>query len=404
MDCKLEAHKQNISDTYPIEIISDDEIHSPPSKEDQATNDSSFDPFSPMTPEQERNIKRRFNELKSAQDEATKEARAYMLDMYSLSEVSERSKFAERQKDMELLRSVLHRMRAAQSWRALTPQPKNYNDILDGLSKRYPHFHAVIETLRARMRLNALKKYPVVDFGANILLLGAPGCGKSSFLYELGESLDTRFSSISCASMSMAGDLTGLSVGWSTGHPGMIFDELVQQGCANPIILLDEVDKSQSEGSHLFVSALYTLLEKNNAREFKDEFVAVSIDASRINWFASANEISSLSAPIRDRFEVISVNPPSKDELRQILPQIYEQQVDNHGLQDVFSNKLPSEVIEKMLQSDLSIRRLKAQLESAMAHASIRADHSPAPLLLTPEDVPVDNQDQTNSRKIGFIH
>jgi len=395
MNARSEGYNSDASETFPIEILSDEEMGSI----DQGT----FDPFAPMSPEQRLRNRKRFAAMMAKRKADEEKVSAYMLDMYNPEDVDKRLKFAERQKEMGLLKSVLDQMRMDRPCRPLTPQPGDYGEILDALKSRYPHFNDVIEMLRARMRLNGLKKHPTLEFGANILLLGAPGCGKSSFLLELGESLGTKFISISCASMSMAGELSGLSTGWSTAQPGMVFETLVQQGCANPIMLLDEIDKSQAEGSHLFMSALYSLLEKNDARRFRDEFVGVPIDASRINWFASANDIDLLSAPIRDRFEVICVNEPTKEELLHMLPQIYKKLVAQHGLQDVFADELAMEVVDVMLLGHMSIRRLKAALETAMANASARAGESDTKLLLRPEDVPVDNQVRSRDSKIGFI-
>ncbi|WP_167631594.1 hypothetical protein [Mariprofundus ferrooxydans] len=214
MNWKVEAHDKNIPSTYPIEIISDDKVIT---TETESSSDGTVfpdDPFSPTSAEKMDRVQKRFAELKAAQDMAAEEASAYRLEMYSHKEVTQRSKLAEKQKELELLGSILRQMRHSSQCRQLMPQPQDYNDVLDELGKRYPHFCKVVELLRARMRLNALKKYPVIDFGTNILLLGAPGCGKSSFLYELGESLGTMFHATSCASSTTGTELTGLSATW----------------------------------------------------------------------------------------------------------------------------------------------------------------------------------------------
>jgi hypothetical protein len=96
------------------------------------------------------------------------------------------------------------------------------------------------------------------------------------------------------------------------------------------------------------------------------------------------------------------VNEPTKEELRHILPQIYRKLVAQHGLQDVFADELAMEVVDVMLLGHMSIRRLKAALETAMANASARAGESDT-LLLRPEDVPADNQVRSRDSKIGFI-
>ncbi|ATX79136.1 AAA domain (dynein-related subfamily) [Mariprofundus aestuarium] len=369
-------------------------------------DDSIFgcDPFGPVTEDQMERMKKRFQEAKDLRMAAAEEASAYSLEMYDNAEVVQRLTSVERQKDMEHLRSILRKMQITKSRRELTPQPRNYDDLMNRLSKRYPHFGDVIELLRARMRMNALKKHPTVDFGGNLLLLGAPGCGKSSFLCDLGEALGTKFSVVSCAAASTSAELTGLSSCWGNGHPGIVHELLVQQGCANPIFLLDEVEKSQSEGQQPFMHALYGLLEKSFARNFKDEFVNVTINASKINWFASANDVNSLDPPIRDRFEVIHVNVPSRSDLELIVPQIYKRQVDDHGLQHIYAPSLSDDILSLLLKMKISsIRRIKVLIERALANAAIRANQDGDLVHLVCEDFPDMRSEQESLPRIGFI-
>gem|GEM_PF-4072583 len=209
----------------------------------------------------------------------------------------------------------------------VTPRtlPKNHMDILDTMEACYPHFSEVTKYLRKRMMIAAMKNRPLLSLGVNILLDGPPGVGKTSYLMMVSKMLGTEFTSYSCSAHSNGFDLVGLSGGYGSGKYGKLHEILVEQSCPNPIVLLDEVEKTISEGGNSnFSGTLFGLLEKNNAKTFKDEFIDVEMDASYVNWFATSNDASLLDAAIKDRFVVLKVNAPNEDDLKKMIPNIYE--------------------------------------------------------------------------------
>jgi len=329
---------------------------------------------------------------------------AYSFNLYDVDEVQRQLKSAETKKDADELKKCLRQMVIRSGQVQLVAQPKDFEGILDRLDNKYPHFSNVTEFIRNRMRLNALKQHPVLNFGANLLLNGPAGCGKSSFMIELAESVNTKFLSIPCASVSNGFDLVGLSSGWGNGKAGKIHAVLADERCPNPFVLLDEVDKAGADSErHNFTGALYGLLEKNNAKKFKDEFVGIEMDASMINWFGTSNEIAHMDSAILDRFTVLQVNAPSKKDLQKIIPQIYQQTVLEHDLQDVFSTMLDDAVITSLSnQESISIRRIKASLETALANAATRVKKDGKKVFLIIEDLPEDRRENVKM-KIGFI-
>lgn len=199
---------------------------------------------------------------------------------------------------------------------------------IDDLYDASPNFGAVLDDLRKHLAL-AVAGDEAVQF-VPILLVGEPGLGKTYFAKKLAHALGTGFEFVSMNSLTAGWVLTGASAQWHNARPGKVAQTLIEGDFANPVVVLDEVDKSGGDHRYDPMGALYTLLERDTAIAFKDEFIDVDIDASHILWVATANDESAIPDPILNRMNVYVIERPDADGSRRIALSVYREILDQH--------------------------------------------------------------------------
>jgi ATP-dependent Lon protease len=102
-----------------------------------------------------------------------------------------------------------------------------------------------------------------------------------------------------------------------------VFETLVDGAYANPVMVVDEIDKARGEHAYDPLGALYSLLEHDTAQSFTDEFAEVAIDASQVIWVATANDERAIPDPILNRMNVFEVQMPDRDAARAIALRLY---------------------------------------------------------------------------------
>ena len=117
--------------------------------------------------------------------------------------------------------------------------------------------------------------------------------------------------------------LSGASSQWKGARPGKVFETLVDGQYANPVMVVDEIDKAGGEHAYDPLGALYSLLEHDTAGAFTDEFAEVPIDASQVIWVATANDGRAIPEPILNRMNVYEVQAPDRDAARHIAARLY---------------------------------------------------------------------------------
>ena len=185
-----------------------------------------------------------------------------------------------------------------------------------------PNFHEVLDDLRRQLALcsdsrDALEITPM-------LLLGPPGVGKTHFAREVAHLLGTGMGFMSMSSLTAGWVLSGASSQWKGAKPGKVFEALVEGEYANPVIVVDEIDKASGDAQYDPLGALYSLLEHDTAQSFTDEFAEVAIDASQVIWITTANDARGIPDPILNRMNVFEVEAPTLDQARTIALNLYQ--------------------------------------------------------------------------------
>ena len=246
--------------------------------------------------------------------------------IYSVAEVDRALEDRAAQKN-EGLKGWYDRMRELGGSRYII-KPSTHT-ALDELYDASPNFREVIDDLRKFLALAVVGNEPV-QF-TPVLLVGEPGLGKTWFAKKLAYALGTGFEFVSMSSLTAGWVLTGASAQWHNARPGKIAQALIEGEYANPVVVLDEVDKAGGDHRYDPMGALYTLLERDTAATFKDEFIDVDIDASHILWIATANDDSPIPEPILNRMNVYAIERPDAEGSRRIALAVYRDILEAHN-------------------------------------------------------------------------
>ncbi|MBN8506789.1 MAG: AAA family ATPase, partial [Burkholderiales bacterium] len=193
---------------------------------------------------------------------------------------------------------------------------------MDTLYDELPNFREVLDDVRRQVALcadsgDALEITP-------LLLLGPPGVGKTHFARQLAELLGTGHGFVSMGQLTAGWLLGGASSQWKGAKPGKVFETLVDGEYANPVMVIDEIDKAAGEASYDPLGALYSLLEHDTAGRFMDEFAEVPLDASQVIWVATANDARAIPEPILNRCNVYEIDAPDAAAARGIARRLYQ--------------------------------------------------------------------------------
>ena len=289
----------------------------------------------------------------------------------------------------EALRALYEKMLRLGGQR-FTVKPSGLPEM-QALFEELPNFGPVLENIRRQLAL-CVDSSDDVELPP-VLLLGAPGIGKTHFARRVSQLIGTGFGFVPMSSLTAGWILSGASSQWKNAKPGKVFETFLNGDYANPVIVVDEIDKATSGGQYDPLGALYELLETRTAMHFVDEFAEVPIDASGAVWFATANDTARIPEPILNRMNVYEIEPPDAEGSARIARALYREIREARDWGRRFPEAPPVSVVEKL--ATLTPREMRRAVQAAFGNAKLAGRDE-----LQPEDV--DLRRGVRKARIGF--
>lgn len=199
----------------------------------------------------------------------------------------------------------------------LVTPPADLAAIRDELLADCPHGQAIIDRLLRPLASQAVVRNPP------LLLVGEPGGGKTRLARRYGEVLGLQPAVYSMAGVTDSVSIGGVARGWSTGGFSAPVRELIRTKIANPILVIDEVDKiGTSRHNGNACDALINQIGTETAARYRDVYLQADVDLSHVQWILTANAIDTVPRPLLDRCVILRLDEPGPEHLRQLATSV----------------------------------------------------------------------------------
>lgn len=212
-------------------------------------------------------------------------------------------------------REFLDKLKSKGAFRAVVNpifSPVRWRRAIDDLYSLYPHFRAVTSYVSKQVALSARSNRPLTI--PPLHLWGMPGIGKSCYANALAKALGTPVRRHSMENAQTTALLLGSERHWSTATPGIVFEEVVLGQHANPVFLIEELDKAPRGATYDPTAPLHSLLEPMTAKTARDASLDIEFDASLAIYIATSNDPTRVPFGLRSRFREFEILPLTGEE------------------------------------------------------------------------------------------
>ncbi len=242
----------------------------------------------------------------------------------------------------------------------------------------------ILEFLAVR-KLNPQGRSPILCF------VGPPGVGKTSLGQSIARALGLKFVRVSLGGVHDEAEIRGHRRTYLGSLPGNIIQALRRAGTRNPVLMLDEVDKLSASIQGDPYSALLEVLDPEQNSTFRDNYIGLPFDLSRVLFICTANVLDGIPAPVRDRMELIEITGYTEEEKLEIARRyLVPRQLVANGLAQS-AVQLPDEVLKRIISDytrESGVRSLERQIGAVLRSVAVGiASGQEGPVAIAIEDV-----------------
>lgn len=226
--------------------------------------------------------------------------------------------------------------------------------------------------------------------GQIICLYGPPGVGKTSIVKSLAKSMNRNYVRVALGGIHDEAEIRGHRKTYIGAMTGRIIDALIRSGSMNPIILLDEIDKIGNDYKGDPSSALLEALDPEQNSSFTDHYIDFPIDLSKVLFITTANDVSTVSAPLYDRMEVIELNSYTADEKFNIAKKhLIKKELLKHNISPK-EFKISDTALYKIIDcytKEAGVRGLEKQISNLCRKAATALEEGETVFRVTPKNL-----------------